>query len=52
MFFQYFDWDRTHQVLFLHIYFAQPLYELERPALENALTLGYRELTFLASKFL
>ena len=36
MLFQNFDWDLTHQVLFLYIYFAQPSYELERPALENA----------------
>ena len=39
---QYFDWDLTHQVLFLYIYFAQPSYELERPALENAHTLVQR----------
>ena len=39
MLFQHFDWDLTHQVLFLYIYFAQPSYELERPALENAHTL-------------
>ena len=37
-----FDWDLTHQVLFLYIYFAQPSYELERPALENAHTLVQR----------
>ena len=36
---QYFDWDLTHQVLFLYIYFAQPWYELERPALKNTHTL-------------
>ena len=42
MLFQHFDWDLTHQVLFLFIYFAQPSYELERPALENALTLVLR----------
>ena len=42
MLFQYFDWDLTHQVLFLYIYFAQPSYELERPALENAYTLVQR----------
>ena len=42
MFFQHFDWDLTHQVLFLYIYFAQPSYELERPALENAHTLVQR----------
>ena len=39
MLFQHFDWDLTHQVLFLYIYFAQPSYELERPALENDHTL-------------
>ena len=39
MLFQHFDWDLTHQVLFLYIYFAQPSYELERPALENGHTL-------------
>ena len=37
-----FDWDLTHQVLFLYIYFAQPSYELERPALENSHTLVQR----------
>ena len=42
MLFQNFDWDLTHQVLFLYIYFAQPSYELERPALENAHTLVQR----------
>ena len=42
MLFQHFDWDLTHQVLFLYIYFAQPSYELERPALENAYTLVQR----------
>ena len=42
MLFQDFDWDLTHQVLFLYIYFAQPSYELERPALENAHTLVQR----------
>ena len=42
MFFQHFDWDLTHQVLFICIYFAQPSYELERPALENAHTLVQR----------
>ena len=42
MLFQHFDWDLTHQVLFLYIYFAQPSYELERPALENAHTLVQR----------
>ena len=42
MLFQHFDWDLTHQVLFLYIYFAQPSYELERPALENARTLVQR----------
>ena len=41
MLFQHFDWDLT-QVLFLYIYFAQPLYELERPALENGHTLVQR----------
>ena len=30
MLFQHFDWDLTHQVLFVYIYFAQPSYELER----------------------
>ena len=40
--FQYFDWDLTHQVLLLYIYFAQPSYELERPALENTHTLVQR----------
>ena len=39
MLFQHFDWDLTHQILFLYIYFAQPPYELERPALDNAHTL-------------
>ena len=42
MLFQHFDWDLTHQVLFLCIYFAQPSYERERPALENAHTLVER----------
>ena len=42
MLFQHFAWDLTHQVLFLYIYFAQPLYELERPDLENAHTLVQR----------
>ena len=42
MLFRHFDWDLTHQVLFLYIYFAQPSYELERPALENAHTLVQR----------
>ena len=41
MLFQHFDWDLT-QVLFLYINFAQPLYELERLALENAHTLVQR----------
>ena len=36
MLFQHFDWDLIHQLLFLYIYFAQPSYELERQALENA----------------
>ena len=40
--FQHFDWDLTHQVLFLYICFAQPSYELKRPALENAHTLVQR----------
>ena len=40
--FQHFDWDLTHQVLFLYIYCAQPSYERERPALENAHTLLQR----------
>ena len=44
--FQHFDWDLTHQVLFLYIYFAQPsyelAYELARPALENAHNLMQR----------
>ena len=40
--FQHFDWDLTHHVLFLYIYFAQPSYEHERPALENAHTLVQR----------
>ena len=39
---QYFDWDLTHQVLFLYIYFAQPWYERERTALENVYTLVER----------
>ena len=42
MLFQDFDWDLTHQVLFLYIYFAQPSYELETPDLENAHTLAQR----------
>ena len=42
MLFQHFDWDLTHQILFLYIYFAQPLYELERTALENGHTLVQR----------
>ena len=42
MLFQNFDWDLTHQVLFLSIYFVLPSYELERPALENAHTLVRR----------
>ena len=42
MLFQHFDWDLTHQVLFLYIYFAQPSYKLKRPALENAHTLLHR----------
>ena len=42
MLFQHFDWDLTHQVLFLYIFFAQPSYELERPALEIGDTLVQR----------
>ena len=42
MLFQHFDWDLAHQVLFLYIYFPQPSYELERPALENGHTLVQR----------
>ena len=42
MLFQHSDWDLTHQVLFLYIYFAQPSCELERPALENGHTLVQR----------
>ena len=42
MLFQHFDWDLTHQVLFLYVYFAQPSYELERPVLENAHTFVQR----------
>ena len=42
MLFQHFDWDLTHQVPFLYIYFAQPSCELERPALENSHTLVQR----------
>ena len=38
------------QVLFLYIYFAQPSYELERPALENAHTLVQRT-TIFSCKF-
>ena len=41
MLFQHFDCDLT-QVLFLYINFAQPLYELDRPALKNAHTLVQR----------
>ena len=48
--FQHFDWDLTHQVLFLYIYFAQPSRELERPALENGHTLVQRTDIF-SSKF-
>ena len=47
--FEHIDWDLTHQVLFLYIYFAKP-YELERPALENAHTLVQRTDIF-SSKF-
>ena len=46
MLFQHFDWDLTHQVLFLYIYFAQPSYERERPALENAHPLVQRTYIF------
>ena len=42
MLFQHFDWDVTHQIPFLYIYFAQPSYKVERPALENAHTLVQR----------
>ena len=42
MLFQHSDWDLTHQALFPNIYFAQPSYELETPALENAHTLVQR----------
>ena len=42
MLFQYLDWDLTRQVLFLYICFAQPSYEIERPALKNAHTLMQR----------
>ena len=42
MLFQHFDWDLTHQGFFLCMYFAQPSYELERSALENAHTLVLR----------
>ena len=42
MLFQYFDWDMTHQVLFLCICFTQPSYEHERPALENGHTVAQR----------
>ena len=38
MLFQHSDWDLTHQILFLYIYFAQASYELERSALDNAHT--------------
>ena len=38
MLFQHLDWDLTHHALFLYIYFSQPSYELEKPALENAHT--------------
>ena len=50
MLFQHFDWDLTHQVLFLYIYFAQPSYECERPALENARTL-MQQTDIFSSKF-
>ena len=52
MLFQHFDWDLTHQVRFLYIYFSQPLYELERPAFWKMLILWRRELTFLSAIFL
>ena len=42
MLLQHFDWNLTHQVLFLYIFFTQPSNELERPALENARTLVQR----------
>ena len=42
MLFQHFDCDLTHQVLFPYIYFTQPSYELDRPALENAYTMVQR----------
>ena len=42
MLFQHFDWGLTHPAPFLYIYFAQPSYELERPAFENAHTLAQR----------
>ena len=51
MLFQHSDWDLTHQVLFLYIYFAQPSYELEIQALENV-HIWCRELTFLAANFM
>ena len=49
--FQHFDWDLTHQVLFLYIYFAQPPYELERPALQNAHSLVQRTNIFSCKFF-
>ena len=42
MLLQHFDWDLAHQVFCLYIFFTQPSYELERPALENARTLVQR----------
>ena len=51
MLFQHSDWDLTHQALFLYIYFAQPSYNRERPAMEILIP-WCRELTFLAENFL
>ena len=51
MLFQHFDWDLTHQVLFLYIHFAQPSYERDGPALENAHTL-LQTTDVLAANFL
>ena len=48
--FQHSDWDLTHQVLFLYIYFAQRSYKRERPALENTHTLVQRT-DILSRKF-
>ena len=36
---QHFDWDLTHKVYTFSLHFDLPLYELERPALEDAHTL-------------